>query len=241
MQYTGMILDLDGFAGSVTVSNSQFTGLGPLYATCGVAGAMQSTPSYSASSDSYSSYGVKDTYQVKSLISIVNHKFTVDIWGNTFLRNAGTKGVIYLDLKHKTNVRRLLLMNNTFTQNSGYLESSVIFIRARGPYEGGSVYTRIPSSSTPSNPISPTPSSDSEPQTSYFCSGYHIENNKFMQNIGCTMYSGGVIKFQCVDYAEASTSSNDIIGNTALSSSTLQSYKTINFNGHIKRYESISN
>ena len=31
MQYTGMVLDLDAFAGSVSISNSKFTKLGPLY------------------------------------------------------------------------------------------------------------------------------------------------------------------------------------------------------------------
>lgn len=168
-----MILDLDAFEGSITISNNNFNGIGPKYATCAVAATMDTGPTYNSATDSYASYGPKTKYQIKSLISIVNHKYTVDIVGNTFTSNSGTKGIIYLDMKHKTNIRRVLLMNNQFTANSGYYEGSVIFIRARGPYEGGSVYTRIPDpSNVPTS--SPAPSADSEPQTAYFCSGYHF-------------------------------------------------------------------
>jgi hypothetical protein len=45
---------------------------------------MKSTPSYSAAADKYSSYGPKTLYQIKSVISIVNHKYSVDITYNEF-------------------------------------------------------------------------------------------------------------------------------------------------------------
>ena len=95
----------------------------------------------------------------------MNHKGTVDLIGNTFSKNSGTKGIIYLDMKHRTNKRRVFVSGNTFTENAGYLDGSVIFIRARGPYEGGSVYTRIPvdPANAPGTPISPPVGPDSEP------------------------------------------------------------------------------
>ena len=158
---------------------------------------MDTGPTYNAANDDYPSYGAKNKYQIKSLISIVNHKYTVDIVGNTFNQNSGTKGIIYLDMKHKTNIRRAFIVNNIFNQNSAYYEANVIYVRARGPYEGGSVYTRIPYDplNAPTNPSSPPASSDSEPQTTYYCSGYLFQNNQFKQNIGCSRYAGGVIKF----------------------------------------------
>lgn len=67
------------------------------------------------------------------MISIVDHSSTVDIAGNTFTDNVGTKGIVYLDINHKSNARRVIIGGNTFTRNAGYLESNVIFIRARGP------------------------------------------------------------------------------------------------------------
>lgn len=221
MQYTGLVLDLDGFAGSVSITDSVFTGLGPLYSTCSVANAMQSSPS--VGTDKYSKYGTKSLYQIKSVISIVNHDYTVDIVGNTFTECSGTKGSIYLDLNHKSAIRRLLLKGNNFVRNSGYLEASAVYIRARGP-STTSVYTRIPSPSTSAF-------------ANYFCSGYLIDNNLFKNNIGCTRYGGGVLKFQCLDNSETSSSANDIIANTALSSSVLASYKSIDFTSHTTRYE----
>jgi hypothetical protein len=107
-------------------------------------------------------------------------------------------------MKHRTNVRRVIIKSNKFRENSGFYEVTGIHIRARGPYEGGSVYSRVPvdPANAPVNPPNPGPSADSEPQTTYYCSGYHIESNYFKWNIGCTRYAGSLIKFECVDYGE---------------------------------------
>lgn len=158
---------------------------------------------YNAATDPVPSYGPKTKYQIKSLISIVNHKGTVDIVKNKFLRNGGTKGIIYLDMKHRTNVRRAFIVNNEFTENSGHIESSVIFIRARAPLERGTVYTRVPYDA--GNPLisalpTTTATADTEPDTQYYCSGYHFESNLFQKNMACTVYGGAMIKFECVDY-----------------------------------------
>jgi len=48
--------------------------------------------------------------------------------------------MIYLDLKPRTTQSRVIIGKNKFNRNSGYLESNVIYIRARGP-SSGSVYT----------------------------------------------------------------------------------------------------
>ena len=125
---------------------------------------METDPNYVAATDKYAGYGPKTVYQIKSVISIVNHKGTVDLITNKFSKNTGTKGIIYLDMKHRTNKRRVFVYGNTFTENAGYIDGSVIFIRARGPYEGGSVYTRIPvdPANAPASPISPAIGPDSE-------------------------------------------------------------------------------
>lgn len=83
-------------------------------------------------SDSYPTYGTKSKLQIKSVISIINHSFNVDIMGNTFTSNSGTKGIIYLDTNHRSTNRRVLFGGNTFTQNSGYLDGTTVYIRARG-------------------------------------------------------------------------------------------------------------
>jgi hypothetical protein len=61
--------------------------------------------------DSYPNYGTKSKMQIKSLISIVNHKLSVYIVNSFFKHNTGTKGIIYLDMKSRVNTRVLIAMN----------------------------------------------------------------------------------------------------------------------------------
>lgn len=52
---------------------------------------------------------------------------------------------------------------------------------------------------------------------------------------------GSVVRFECVDYDETSSSGNDRITQTAPTAATLASFKTINFNAHVPRYEDVGN
>lgn len=146
MHYTGQVLDLDTYPGAVTIESSQFKGIGIRYDTCDAAVAMIGTDPASLT-DNYPEYGTKSKYQIKSVISIVNHDAFVQITGCTFEDNIGTKGVIYIDMKHSATLPRVLIGGVAFTRNIGYVDSSVIHIRARGPsapYKD--VYTTVPGS-----------------------------------------------------------------------------------------------
>jgi hypothetical protein len=184
MHYTGQILDLDTYSGAVTIKSSQFKGIGIRYDSCAVAEFMIGT-NPSTLTDSYPEYGTKSKYQIKSVISIVNHDAFVQITGCTFEDNIGTKGVIYIDMKHSATLPRVLIGGVTFTRNIGYVDSSVIYIRARGPSTPfKDVYTTVPGS------------------TESFCGGYTIQKNTFTNNFGCTFTTGGVVKFECVNSGE---------------------------------------
>ena len=80
----------------------------------------------------YNSYGPRTDLQIKSLISIIAHNYSFNLINNNFTQNTGTKGVIYLDILHRVTTT-VIVANNSFTQNGGYLDASAIFIRARGP------------------------------------------------------------------------------------------------------------
>lgn len=60
----------------------------------------------------------------------MKHGYKLEILGNTFTGNSGTKGVIYLDT-YSRDYYPVVIGGNTFTQNAGYLDSNVIFLRAR--------------------------------------------------------------------------------------------------------------
>lgn len=85
----------------------------------------------------------------------------------------------------------VVIAGNTFSRNAGYLDANVIFIRARGE-SAQNVYSTIPSTS------------------SYFCSGYHFQSNTFTNNMGCQGQAGGVIRFECVNYADSATGNDRI-------------------------------
>lgn len=65
------------------------------------------------------------------MISIVKHGYKLEILGNSFTGNSGTKGIIYLDT-YTREYYPVVIGSNTFTQNAGYIDSNAIFIRARG-------------------------------------------------------------------------------------------------------------
>ena len=100
-------------------------------------------------------YGTRSKYQIKAVISIVNQVEPVHIIGGKFENNVGTKGIIYIDMKHSTAKERLFIAGVTFNKNMGYIDSSVVFIRGRAP-TGIDIYTKVP------------PSADS------YCGGYSI-------------------------------------------------------------------
>ena len=84
MQYFGMVIDLDGFDGPVSVVSSYFSDMGPMYQDCDIAALLNTGPTYVAANDDYPSYGPKTKYQIKSVISILNHRSTVDLVKNDF-------------------------------------------------------------------------------------------------------------------------------------------------------------
>ena len=84
---------------------------------------------------------------------------------NTFNKNSGTKGPIYLEFQERTGNKAVFIAGNTFTQNAGYIDNNVIFIRARGT----NVYSAVPQS-----------------DGTMFCHGYNFLHNTFKNNIGCS-------------------------------------------------------
>ena len=83
LKYRGHILDLDAFAGSVQVSSSTFSNSKAGYSKCTAAQYLNDN-NLSGFTDKYSSFGTKSVFQIKSLISIVNHKKSVYLYSNTF-------------------------------------------------------------------------------------------------------------------------------------------------------------
>ena len=84
-------------------------------------------PNFATSSTS------KDKLQIRSVISIVDHKYKIEIVKNQFTGNSGTKGVVYLDVQDRgTTDNPVIIAHNTFTKNGGYIDGSAIYLRARG-------------------------------------------------------------------------------------------------------------
>jgi hypothetical protein len=130
-----MVLDLINFQGNVWLESNTFTSNVLRYGSCDVADDMASGDALNlhAANDRYPNYsGSKNRLQIRSLISIIGHVHTIEIVKNTFDKNSGTKGIIYLDTHHRSADNPVVIAHNTFTRNAGYLDASVIYIRARG-------------------------------------------------------------------------------------------------------------
>ena len=89
-------------------------------------------PFFNKATDSYPNIGLSKTdLQIKSLISLVNHKGPIVISGNKFETNSGTKGIIYIDVASQG--YPIVIASNSFDRNAGYIDANVIFVRLRVP------------------------------------------------------------------------------------------------------------
>jgi hypothetical protein len=130
-----MVLDLLNFQGNVWLESNTFDSNILRYGSCDVADDMASNDALGlhASNDRYPNFsGARNRLQIRSVLSIVQHAHRIEIVKNTFTKNSGTKGIIYLDVYDRAADNPVVIAHNTFTRNAGYLDASVIFIRARG-------------------------------------------------------------------------------------------------------------
>lgn len=112
-------------------------------------------------------------------------------------------------MKHSATLERALIVGNTFSFNAGYIDSSVIYIRARGPV-GKDVYDVLGTSAEA------------------FCGGYLIQQNTFKNNFGCVKYVGGVIRMECVNDGEVSANWHDRISTPATANFVQDSFTDLN-------------
>jgi len=191
-QFYGSVFDLKGFRGDVAFVNNIFEENISNYQDCNTAeDIMNSDNNYSGTDDPYPTYGDdKDYIQIKSVISVTDHFHGFYMTGNTFERNTGTKGVVYLDLHDRKN-HALVISGNTFESNGGYVDASVLHIRVRAP-SGKTLGTTVPDS-----------------PADFFCHNIDISSNTFTYNYGCGQAVGGVIRFQCINYGATSTGDYD--------------------------------
>ena len=155
MEYVGQILDLESFGGSVIVRGSNFNGIKVQLQNCDAAASMQNNFTTLGGTNPYPIYGDSKTkLQIKSVISLVKHGYDFELLGNIFEYNSGTKGIIYLEILHRS-IYHTLIAHNVFRGNTGYLDASVIFLRARA-LQSINIDIEVPTSGNT------------------FCTGYHF-------------------------------------------------------------------
>jgi len=183
------VLDLKSFRGDVFIANNVFSFNIAKYKDC--SSAYDTLSDTHSLGDPYPSYGsTKDKVQIKSVVSVTDHHHAFTLIDNTFERNTGTKGVVYLDLFDRTN-HPLIISGNTFTSNGGYVDASVLHIRVRAKS------TLTPGTTAPDSPAN------------FFCSNIDISSNTFTGNYGCGQAVGAVVRFQCIGYADPATGNYD--------------------------------
>jgi hypothetical protein len=113
-------------------------------------------------------------YQIKSVISIVEHPRMILLGENTFNQNVGMKGVVLLQ-QTKQKDHPILIILNTFVSNSGFLYADALYIRRTVD----SIYNA------------------DLVQSTHYCAGLYMVSNSFTNNIGCPATTKGVVLAYC--------------------------------------------
>jgi hypothetical protein len=117
------VLDLDNFKGPVVISDSKFYSNIVSYSNCDSVQALDSdlrSVSFTAAghytfTDNYPNHKTstyKNRMQIRSVISIVRHRYSIEISDSTFIKNSGTKGIIYIDKSATTTPTPIIIFNN---------------------------------------------------------------------------------------------------------------------------------
>lgn len=87
LQYQGKILNLLDFKGDVTIMDSTFSNIQLRIAACSVFDGIES------------SFQLGQSLQIKNLLSIRRHQYTLSLVNNTFNTNSAIKGLVYIETK----------------------------------------------------------------------------------------------------------------------------------------------
>eukprot|EP00347_Sterkiella_histriomuscorum_P003595 403363685 len=192
LKYRGLIIDLENFAGKVEITDTTFQTSAIGYSDCSNAMKLDAN-TVSGNTDNFSNYGTKSVFQIKAVISIVNHKNDLILAGNTFQALVGTKSPIYLDILPSSSYMTVIV-SNTFNFLGGYIDASAIYLRLRSQH---------------TNPYNIVPN-----LANNYCTGPIIQSNTFIRCHGCQQYVGAVLKIECVGKLDSSLKANDRIDST---------------------------
>jgi len=125
-RYQAMAINLNGFNGDVTLKSNTFSNNYVMISDCTQ---VESLPSTAPTNTNIEYLDVAATlYQIKSVISIMNHPRLILLGENIFSENVGVKGVVMLE-QTKQNAYPIFIIGNTFTKNSGFLYADALYIR----------------------------------------------------------------------------------------------------------------
>lgn len=190
MQYQGLVFSLDDFPGPVIVRRCTFENNLFRYRSClktdvraSGGSALLARPSYENNFKLVhrSANTVHDKVQVKALMNFLNHDQELALFDNTFANHTGLKGIINIDRNPtpQYDTASVLLLNNTFVNSSGLLDSNVLNLR-----------TQVGSASI---------LGAHDPR----CGGITLRNNRFRRSAGC-QYAHGVVHLYCYDASRSS-------------------------------------
>lgn len=125
-RYQAMAINLYGFAGSVTLKSNTFSNNYVMIDGCSQVQSLASVPTVNTDITYLSTSGT--IYQIKSVVSIMNHPSLLVVGENTFTSNVGVKGVVMIESTMQKQYP-VFIIGNVFTKNSGFLYSDALYIR----------------------------------------------------------------------------------------------------------------
>ena len=171
-RYQGMALNLVNFPGEVILKGNTFKNNYVMIDGCSYVSSLISPPTPNV--DIVYINATATLYQLKTVVSIMNHPQLLVIGENIFTENVGMKGIMTIEIQ-KQKEFPLLIIGNTFTSNSGFLFSDALYIK------------KITENIYDPNIV----------QSSHFCNGIYMVSNTFTNNIGCKETSRGSVIAYC--------------------------------------------
>ena len=168
-RYQAMAINLYGFAGSVTLKSNTFSNNYVMIDGCSQVQSLASVPTVNTDITYFSTSGT--IYQIKSVVSIMNHPSLLVVGENTFTSNVGVKGVVMIESTMQKQYP-VFIIGNVFTKNSGFLYSDALYIRK--------ITTNI------YNP--------SLTEAIHYWSNIYMASNSFTNNIGWAATTEGTVK-----------------------------------------------
>ena len=158
-RFQAMALNLISFNGDIVLKSNTFQNNYVMIDGCNQVDMLSAVPPANANIEYLGA--TSSLYQIKSVVSIMNHPRLIVLGENIFTENVSVKGAVVIE-STKQKQYPMIIVGNQFTRNSGFLYSDALYIRKKNDLIFNADLT----------------------QSTHYCAGIYFTSNTFTNNVG---------------------------------------------------------